>query len=230
MSLRTPRSIIQKSAVGLLGVIILAALIWWMWRGWRPSVEDYPRQGVEVSAKSGAINWASVKAEGADFAYIDASFGDEDRNTAFTAQWQESAAAGLTRGALHRFHLCRLARDQATNFIAMVPREADELPPVLGLDLDAGCTARPARSVLLAEIESFIQMVEAHVEKPVMIRVSPKFEAEYSISRAIDRPLWLSSRVFAPSYGERPWVMWQANPARPVDGIEQPVGWSVVRP
>lgn len=228
--MRTPLSIIQKTAAGLVVAIIIAALIWWAWHGWRPSVEDYPRQGVEVNATSGAINWAVVKAGGADFAYIDASFGDADRNTAFAAQWEGSAAAGLTRGALHRFHLCRLARDQATNFIAMVPREADELPPVLGLDLDAGCTARPARSVLLAEIESFIQMVEAHVEKPVMIRVSLAFEAEYSISRAIDRPLWLSSRVFAPSYGERPWVMWQANPARPVDGIEQPVGWSVVRP
>jgi lysozyme len=208
----------------------IAASIWWGWRDWRPSKSDYPQQGVEVSATSGEIIWLSVKAAGADFAYIDASFGDTERNPAFAAQWQDSAIAGLTRGAVHRFHLCRLARDQATNFIAMVPREADELPPALDLDLDAGCAARPARSVLLAEIASFIQMVEAHVEKPVMIRVSSSFEAEYSISRAIDRPLWLSSRVFTPSYGERPWVMWQANPARPVDGIDKPVGWSVVRP
>ncbi len=230
MSKRTPLSILQKAAVSVLVASVVAGLTWWAWRGWRPSVEDYPRQGIEVNAASGAISWPVVKAAGADFAYIDASLGDSERSPSFAAQWQESASAGLTRGAVHRFHLCRLARDQATNFIAMVPREADELPPVLDLDLDTGCATRPARSVLLAEIESFIQMVEAHVEKPMMIRVSSPFEAEYSISRAIDRPLWLSSRIFTPSYGERPWVMWQANPARPVDGIEKPVGWSVVRP
>jgi lysozyme len=230
MSKRTPLSMMQKGLIGGATLLVAAALLWWAWQGWRPSPSDYPRQGVEVNAMSGTINWPSVRAAGADFAYVEASFGDTDRNTAFAAQWEESAAAGLTRGAVHRFHICRLARDQATNFIAMVPREADELPPALDLDLDAGCTAHPARSVLLAEVASFIQMVEAHVEKPVIIRVSPRFEAEFSISRAIDRPLWLSSRVFTPSYGERPWVMWQANPARPVNGIEKPVGWSVVRP
>jgi lysozyme len=230
MPVRAPLSTLSKLIFAVLAAAILAvALFLWM-RSWHPSDADYPQQGVDVNHALGKVDWAAVKADGGDFAYIEATYGDGDRDASFAENWQASVAAGLTRGALHRFHMCRLARDQATNFIATVPREADELPAALDLQLDVGCTARPARAVLLAELASFIQMVEAHTEKPVMIRLSRSFDEEYGVSRAINRPLWLTSRLLTPSYGDRPWVMWRANPARSVDGISAPTGWSVVRP
>ncbi len=230
MNARKPLLPLHKLLLsGATAVLLGAAAVLWM-RNWAPSDTDYPRQGVEVSHKLGKVDWAKVKADGGDFAYIEATFGDTERDASFAENWQESAAAGLTRGALHRYHLCRLARDQATNFIATVPREAEELPAALDLELDSGCTERPARAVLLNELASFIQMVEAHTEKPVMIRLSREFDENYAISRAINRPLWLSGRLLTPSYGDRPWVMWQANPTRSIDGIAKPTGWSVVRP
>ena len=230
MAMRAPVSGFSKMLLGLVSVAVLSiALFFWM-RAWRPNETDYPQQGLEVNHALGKVDWAKVKASGGDFAYIEATFGDTERDASFAENWQGSIAAGLTRGALHRYHLCRLARDQATNFIATVPREADELPAALDLELDAGCTTRPARAVLLGELASFIQMVEAHTEKPVMIRLSRAFDEEYAISRAINRPLWLSSRLLTPSYGDRPWVMWRANPSRSVDGVSAPTGWSVVRP
>lgn len=224
------RSGLSKLLISALIAALLATMLFFWMRGWRPGEVDYPQQGVEVGHALGKVDWAKVKADNADFAYIEATFGDSERDASFAENWQGSAAAGLTRGAVHRYHLCRLARDQATNFIATVPREADELPAALDLELDAGCTTRPARAVLLNELASFIQMVEAHTEKPVMIRLSRAFDEEYAISRAINRPLWLSSRLLTPSYGDRPWVMWRANPARSVDGVSEPTGWSVVRP
>ncbi len=230
MTARAPLSGISKLLISLMGTALVATLLFFWMRGWAPSEANYSQQGVEVSHSLGTVDWGKVRAAGADFAYVEATFGDSDRDASFADNWQGSVAAGLTRGAIHRYHLCRLARDQATNFIATVPREASELPAVLDLELDAGCTARPARAVLLGELASFIKMVEAHTEKPVMIRLSKDFEEEYAISRAINRPLWLSSWLLTPSYGDRPWVMWRANPARSVDGIAQPTGWSVVRP
>ena len=84
--------------------------------------------------------------------------------------------------------------------------------------------------MLVEEVATFIRMVEAHTEKPMVIRLSRAFETEYAISRAINRPLWLSSPLLTPSYGERPWIMWRANPVRAVDGLTGTTGWSVVRP
>lgn len=210
-----------------VGLILLA---WLALRNWRPSVEDYPEQGIEVAASNGPVDWMSVKADGASFAYITATSGDRGRDARFADNWANSQKAGIRRGALHHYDLCRLAHDQATNFIATVPREPDELPAVLDLDFEQSCASLPARSVLLGELASFIRMVEAHTEKPIIVRVSREFEDEYAISRAVDRPLWLTSFLLTPSYGERAWVMWRANKARSVDGVETPTGWSVVRP
>jgi homotetrameric cytidine deaminase len=193
MTVRTPKSILARIAQWLGVAILTALLLWFGSRAWRPSMNSYKQQGIDVSAAQGKVEWAKVRATGAEFAYVEATMGDSERDPQFAENWQASAAAGLKRGALHRYHLCRLARDQATNFIATVPREPDELPAVIDLDLGVGCAAKPSRDVMLQEVATFIRMVEAHTEKPMIIRVSRAFETEYAISRAIDRPLWLTN-------------------------------------
>jgi lysozyme len=230
MSTRTPRSILNRVGIALAALLALALLIWVGLRSWHPSSSTFPDQGIEVSAAQGEVDWRKVRADGVSFAYLSGTSGDAERDPRFAENWQASAAAGIKRGALHHFHLCRLARDQATNFIATVPREANELPAAVDLDLEASCATRPARSVLIGELATFIRMVEAHTEKPMVIRLSRAFENEYQVSRAIDRPLWLISAILSPSYGERPWIMWQANSNRSVDGVSGAIAWSVVRP
>jgi lysozyme len=211
-------------------VIAITALPWVGARHYRPTLSSYPQQGVDVRAANGPVSWQRVKAAGATFAYVQATTGDRERDSLFAENWQGTAAAGLKRGAIHDFDLCRLARDQATNFITTVPREAYALPAVVDLELNPACTSKPARSVVVQEVAAFIRLVEAHTEKPMVIRVSRSFEKEYAVSRALDRPLWLSSFMLTPSYGERPWIMWRANGSRAVDGINGVAGWSVVRP
>jgi lysozyme len=215
----------QKFRLILAGLAVLALLLW---LGGRAS--SYPLQGVDVSAKLGKIDWAKVKADGANFAYILATSGETDPDPAFEDNWKESAAAGLRRGAIHRYDLCRLAHDQATSFIATVPREIAELPVVISLDVDGKCKLPPGRDVVVQEVASLVKAIEAHSEKSVILRISRAFETEFALSRAINRPLWLDSFFLTPSYGERAWIMWEANGSRSVDGISQPVPWSVLRP
>jgi lysozyme len=73
-------------------------------------------------------------------------------------------------------------------------------------------------------------MVEAHSERPVMLKPSREFEARYRLSEVVDRPLWLASAFREPDFGAHPWVMWQASDRRRVEGASHPVGWNVVRP
>lgn len=208
-------------------VIFFASLIYS--RHWTPSRSTYPVQGVDVSHHQGVIDWNSVAAAGANFAYIKASEGADMRDPAFATHWLEAGDAGLKRGAYHFFTLCRSGTEQATNFISIVERDESALPPALDLEFGGNCQNRPDRTKLLQEIEIFIRMVEAHSGKPVILYLTGEFDEAYQISGAVNRPLWLRRLLLKPNYGARNWVMWQATNFRHVDGIKGRVDWNVLR-
>jgi lysozyme len=230
MAARTPALLIKRIMFALAALAIAAVLLWVFAMRWTPSRATYPLQGIDVSAAQGEIDWRKVRADGADFAYVKASEGTDVRDPQFAQNWQTAREAGVRRGASHSFTLCRLARDQATNFIATVPREANMLPAALNLGFDDTCPARPDRKVLLTEIALFIEMVEAHTGKAMIIYMTKDFEDAYQISSAVDRSLWLRQLFFAPNYGSHPWVIWQASNQRRIDGVNGPVNWNVVQP
>lgn len=212
----------------LLAYGLVAACLIWAGITWRPNVSAYPVQGVDVSESDGEIAWPTVEAAGADFAYIKASEGADVTDPRFVQNWAGTAAAGMRHGAYHLFSLCRPAADQATNFISTVPREADALPAAVRLTLSSGCPSQPDRAALLRQLKLFIEMVEAHTGKTVLIAPSPDFESEYRITGAIDRPLWLTGFFIAPQYGARPWAMWQASTFYRVKGIPGGAHWNVI--
>jgi lysozyme len=230
MAARTPALLMKRFLFALVALAIAAVLLWTFATRWTPSRTTYPLQGVDISADQGEIDWRKVRADGTDFAYIKASEGADIRDSRFAENWQAAREAGLRRGATHSFTLCRLARDQATNFIATVPREANMLPAVIDLKFDGTCAARPDRKVLLTEIALFIEMVEAHTGKAMILYMTKDFDETYQISSAVDRSLWLRRVFLAPNYGSHPWVIWQANNKKRIDGIAGPVNWNVVQP
>jgi lysozyme len=230
MATITPILLIKRILLAFFALAISALLLWFFATRWTPSRATYPLQGTDISAAQGEIDWRKVRAGGVDFAYIKASEGTDIRDTRFAENWEAAREAGLRRGATHVFTLCRLARDQATNFIATVPREANMLPAVVSLAFESSCTARPDREVLLSEIALFIEMVEAHTGKAVILYMTKDFEDMYQVSSAIDRSLWLPRMFFAPDYGSHPWVIWQASNQRRIDGIMGPINWNVLQP
>jgi lysozyme len=204
-------------------------MLWAYVQRWGPSRADFPRQGVDVSHHQGEIIWPSVAAAGTNFAYIKASEGADMHDPQFARNWEGAGAAGISRGAYHFFTLCSPGAAQATNFIAIVPRDGQALPPAVDLEFGGNCAARPDRARLLAEIETFIHMIEAHSGKPAMLYMTREFDEEYRVSEAVDRPLWLRRLFLKPGYGSHPWIMWQASNQRRIDGIEGAVDWNVVR-
>jgi GH25 family lysozyme M1 (1,4-beta-N-acetylmuramidase) len=57
--------------------------------------------GVDVSAYQPHVDWASVKAKGAKFAYVKATEGVKYTSSTFAAQYAEARTAGLSHGAYH---------------------------------------------------------------------------------------------------------------------------------
>lgn len=218
-------------AAGILGGLGLLGIAGWSVAiDWHPATKQYPLQGIDLGENPGEIEWGTVRARGADFAYLVATSGADRRDPGFEANWAALPDAGLRRGAVHIYSLCQAAGDQADAFNAFVPRSADALPTAVDVSFHDDCTARPERAVLVGELQRFVRMVETHTRKPVMLRIAKPVESAYQLSAAIDRPTWAIANVFAPTYAARPWRMWRASDFRHIDGIEGPVNWDVVAP
>ncbi|MGB3847884.1 glycoside hydrolase [Sphingopyxis sp. YF1] len=216
-------------AAVLLILLAIGLTLWWAAR-WAPSRDQYPWQGATIDARNGQVQWGSVKAAGADFAYIVATDGAARVDPMFARNIRAAREVGVQTGAIHRYDLCRLATDQAANFIRHVPRRADTLPAAVWLDYNDRCPDRPTRALLLSELATFLAQIEAHMGKPSMVAPSPAFEADYQVTRGIARTAWLRRDFFAPDYGAHPWAMWQANDYMRISGADGTIGWNVVRP
>lgn len=206
---------------------VLAAVGWRAATHWHPAVEKFPVQGVDVGEVNGAIEWKVVAGAGADFGYAVATYGAGRRDRRFEENWQAMAAAGLRRGAVHVWSLCAPAVDQANAFNTMVPRDPGALPATIDFDYAEGCEARPERVALVENVTRAARIIEAHTGKPVLLRVSRRFERDYDLASALPRPIWAIGNFLEPGYAARGWRMWRASDIRRIDGIEGPVNWDV---
>jgi lysozyme len=209
-----------------LGLLVIAG--WSYATGWHPAVMAYPLQGIDLGENPGPVEWGTVRARGADFAYLVATSGADRRDPAFEANWAALPEAGLRRGAVHVYSLCQRASDQANAFNTFVPQADDALPAAIDVAFHDDCTARPDRATLIAEIAQLAAMIETHTRKPVLLRIARPVEKAYRLSEALPRPVWAVANVITPDYAARPWRMWRASDFRRVDGIEGPVNWNVV--
>lgn len=225
----TPGHIIGRAAVALTVIALMAAGTWLYARSWAPSRKDYPVQGVSVSSADGAVEWGTVAAQGADFAYIRAASA-AGRDPAYAANRAAARAAGMRFGPVLDYSACRSIANLATLFVTTVSRDNAALPPVIRLDFAPGCAIRPERDKLLADLNTLINLVEGHAGKPVLLHVTEAFDRQYDIGGGINRTLWLDGNFFPPDYASRPWVMWTASDMRHIDGVDGPVHWNVVAP
>ena len=220
----------------LLGALLLLGLMaggwgWWHVTHWTPPRSAWPMQGVEIGSRDGAVDWKALKAIGADFAYLEASASAFARDTSFVKNFEDARAAKLQLGAVHRYDPCQPADAQAGNFVTVVPRDAALLPPAVELDLLADqCPVKVSDAAVESELTTFLNEVETHTGKPVILKVSKQFEARYHIAARIDRNLWLERTRFQPDYAGRPWTLWTANHALANEADSEPLRWVVVQP
>jgi len=227
----------------LAAVVLLAALAgggwaWWQAQHWAPARADYPAQGVLVGAVDGPVDFRSLRAVGANFAYLEASRADQGRDPAFGRNLAAAMAAQMPFGVVHTYDPCVPEERQAANFVTIVPRAAEGannggaamLPPVVALDKLASACGDPAVEVALeADLTTFLNQVEGHVGQRAILRLSPAFEERYHLASRIERNLWLERAWLEPEYAGRPFTLWTANPALRSEGAEHPLRWVVAQ-
>jgi lysozyme len=218
-----------------LGAVLLVGLLagfwgWWRLQHWTPDPAVYPDQGAEVSAADGAVRFATLKALGARFVYLDASDGARAQDPRFAANLAAAREAGLKVGAVHRFDPCRMADGQSANFVVLVPRGRDLLPPAITLDRTADdCPGHVGEAAVESELMTLINQIEAHSGRPAILQVSKAFEDRYGLASRIERNLWVVGTWRRPTYAGRPWLMWTANDAFTSEASDEPLRWVVVR-
>ncbi|WP_091145023.1 glycoside hydrolase family 25 protein [Novosphingobium sp. CF614] len=211
--------------------MIAGAWAWWQLHHWTPDRSTYPVQGVEIGTDDGEVNWESLKAIGADFAYVDASASAFARDPRFVANFDAARAAGMQVGAVHRYDPCQPADKQAANFVTTVPRDPALLPPAIELDMLAdGCPVKVSDARVESELMTFLNQIETHTGKPAILKVIDRFEARYAIARKLDRNLWLVRDRFMPGYAGRPWTLWTANTDLANEIAQDGLRWVVVQP
>lgn len=218
------------AAALLLLALIVAGFAWWKARTWSPDRADYPVQGAWLSDDDGVIDWRLLRAAGADFAYLTASEGAAMRDGAFAEGVEAARGRGMQVGAVHVYDLCGPAGAQAANFVTVVPRDPELLPPAIALDIDSRtCPEAPGEAQMQSELTTFLNQVEKHAEKPVILMVSRGLEQRYHLAAVIDRNIWVSQDFIAPGYAGRPWVMWTATARLRLKAAPGPIRWVVVQ-
>lgn len=210
------------AAVALAIALLAGAML--VWDGWLrfnyPSRTRYPVRGVDVSHHNRAIDWARLRADGADFAYLKATEGAAWRDSTFVRNRAGALRAGVVAGAYHYFTLCAPGDAQARNFLAAAPPlPGPALPPAVDLEYGGNCAARPSSDSLAAELRAFLTPVEAAYGRPAILYVTREFYNAYLANQPATNPLWVRDIFGQPGYGGR-WTLWQYGNRGRMDGVE----------
>ena len=197
----------------------------------RASPRKLAVHGVDVSRWQGEIDWAKLRTQGANFAYIKATDGGDHLDPMFKKNWRKAKEAGLKRGAYHFFYWCRTAGEQADWFIRNVPREPGALPPVIDVEWngESSCKKRPSRKHVLEKMQVFMDKLERHYGQRPIIYTAPDFYRDNLKGEFQDYPFWLRSVAAHPSkvYPGRKWVFWQYSGSGLSHGVDGKIDLNV---
>lgn len=229
---RAPRRwLLRLLALAVLFAVAFAVWLWWDMRSWRPDPALYPEQGALLPASNVAVRFETLKAIGAQFVYLPLTPEPQfNGGTTFPQRVAQAQAAGLQVGVLLNFDPCARADIQSGGFAQMVPRDADLLPPAIGLTrLAETCQPKVSDAAVESELMTLINQIEMHAGKPAILRLLPAFEERHRTATALARDLWLVRDRARPDYAGRPWLLWSANSALVTEASEDPVEWVVVQ-
>ncbi|MFD1746996.1 GH25 family lysozyme [Rhizobium helianthi] len=181
--------------------------------------------GIDVSKWNGNIDWMTVRKSGIAFVFIKATEGKDMIDPTFDANWRNAMAAGIAHAPYHFYYFCSTADEQADWFIQNVPKSASHLPPVIDVEWNHAsktCKARPDPETVRAQMQRFMDRLEAHYGKRPIIYTSVDFHRDNLIGHFQDYHFWVRSVAAHPQkiYEGRRWAFWQYTSTGVVPGIK----------
>lgn len=222
-------SLIGKMKIRILAITICAVLIYvgltyrdfvYLWNGARV---------INLSHHQGEIDWSKLASSDISFAYIKASEGGDFVDPHFKKNWQAAKEAVLIIGAYHFFRVCRPGAIQADNFLATVPSDPGQLPPVIDVEHEGPCNSADIPADIEQQIITMAQRVEVKAGCKPVIYASVIYEANLISAMGRDQSYWVPSLYWPPSFQNRNWIFWQYTSTGKLNGIKADVDLNVFR-
>jgi lysozyme len=186
-----------------------------------PSFEEYPIQGIDISHHQGEIEWDKIPKENVSFVFMKATEGGDYVDPKFAENWKNARSRQFPVGAYHFYRLCKSGVEQANNFIATVPREDKQLPPVIDLEFGGNCETDKSEEQILREIQEFMELIQAHYGQTPIIYATKEFYEDYLQNRFKENPIWIRDIYRKPALvDEKEWILWQFANRGHLEGID----------
>ena len=178
--------------------------------------------GLDVSALSGDIDFAAVRASGRAAVYIRASVAEDYADPNFETNYISARENGLLVGAYHVLtaRTPEQARAQARFFTQTVAGRELQLRPALVFDCLAGLTAANANAIALA----FLETVETELGSAAIRAGAETVQSLWSAAIASRFPLWLTGCDAAVGGNWSGWSGRQYAVHARVEGVSGPAG------
>lgn len=211
----------------LLAVVLLAAVVFSVLVGTKVIrintllAAGYPVQGIDVSHYQGEIDWAAMKQQGMDFAYIKATEGSAHLDDKFVKNWEGAERAEMLCGAYHFFSFESEGKKQAEHFIEVVGGLKGKLIPVIDVEYYGKYAKTPPDvEKVRKELGDMIDVLEGEYGKKPMIYCTYNVYRKY-IEGAFDEvPLWIRNVYYPPEDIGREWTLWQYTDKAQLDGYQ----------
>ena len=179
----------------------------------------YPVTGIDVSAYQGQVDWVSVAAAGAKFAYVRASEQSNIPDAYFAANYQGAKADGLYVGAYHRARPDLSSGTAQADFFldtAKYVNDGRTLPPMLDIEwpradwtgLNACYNLSPAQ--LSAWIRDFVTEVAKRTGRQAVIYTNTNWWGPCTNNDATfgSNPLFIAGYTTSPPPLPASWATW----------------------
>lgn len=177
-----------------------------------PSLKKYPVRGVDVSAYQGTIDWDVLsKQDSLYFAYIKATAGSDFTDKNFEENWKNAKDTDLAAGAYHLIRFDSPGWAQADNFISIVPKEDDSLPPAVDVELyGEDRRSPPSKEATDRILKALLEKLEKHYGKTPVIYATQSAYRQYISGDYQDYPIWIRNVFTKPVLSDkREWTFWQ---------------------
>jgi len=196
-----------------------------------PSPERFPVRGIDVSHHQGHIGWFEAGLHNVQFAYIKAREGTDYRDPQFEYNWSQCPHDLIARGAYHFFNFCTPGKDQARNFLQVVPPDPQALPPALDLEFSGNCRREPSQAAMKREVTSFVKEISIRFPEPPVFYVTQAFYKRYLEGHEQEYPphrLWIRDVVSEPRRAPcTEWTFWQYGALGRIPGIHGPTDLNI---
>lgn len=169
-----------------------------------------PIIGIDVSKHTGVINWSKIKNQGVDFVYVKSTEGADYLDPRFQYNIKEAREVGIPVGAYHFFRFHRTGEEQAENYLSQVNLTKMDLPPVVDVEEWGQYNTSQSPADISSEIRDFIDKVEDHSSRRVVIYSDKNSYRKYIEGRFKKNRIWICS-IGTPPQIDRDWTLWQQS-------------------